>query len=338
MTLKERLGVLTSLGEYLRLHDDRLQAHMHRASTDNPWFTPENIRFALDQITAWLLNEEALMSWTKELKSTDRPKRVGVIMAGNIPLVGFHDLLCVFVSGNISIIKLSEKDKYLIPFLIKVLGELDARTTAYFEVVDKLQEFDAVIATGSNNSARYFEYYFSKYPHIIRRNRNAVAVLDGTESDTELSGLCDDLFIYFGLGCRSVSHCFVPHGYDFSRLIGQMKRYEHLSNHNKYRNNLDYNMALHMLNKVPHISIPNLILLENPALISPVGCLYYTFYQDREMVFETLKSQRGEIQCVVTNQDISGLPCVRFGDVQKPALDDYADGIDTLAFLQNLNG
>ncbi|HLF64022.1 MAG TPA: acyl-CoA reductase [Saprospiraceae bacterium] len=337
MTLQEKIKVLVSLGAYLLQYDERLQAHVHRASIDNPWFTLENIRYALNEIAGRMLNENALLQWTKSLKTSDKLRRVGVIMAGNIPVVGFHDLLCVFMSGNISVIKLSEKDKYLIPFMIKILEELDPRTSRYFEIVDKLTDIDAVIATGSNNSARYFEYYFAKYPHIIRRNRNAVAILDGKESDDELSGLCDDIFIYFGLGCRSVSHCFVPAGYDFTRLIEQMKRYEPLSNHNKYRNNLDYNMALQMLNKIPHIAVPNLILLENATLISPVGCLYYSFYQNKESLYKQLQLQCTEIQCVVTNHDVSGLPCIRFGKAQQPALDDYADGIDTLAFLQNLN-
>ncbi len=337
MTLRERIQVLMALGEILKQYDERLQAHAHRASVDNSWFTPENIRFAIDRIAEWLTDETALRNWTKSVKDHDVKCRVGVIMAGNIPAVGFHDLLCVFLSGNISVIKLSEKDKHLIPFFIKVLEESDPRSRQYFDIVDKLTDIDAVIATGSNNSARYFEYYFAKYPHIIRRNRNAVAILDGHESEEDLAGLADDIFTYFGLGCRSVSHCYVPEGYDFTKLINQMKRYEHLSNHNKYRNNLDYNMALHMLNKVRHIAIPNLILLETPILISPVGCLYYSFYQDREILVQQLTSQRDEIQCVATNHDIPGLPCVRLGKAQKPALGDYADGIDTLAFLENLN-
>lgn len=337
MTLGERIQILIELGEILKGYDDRLQAHAHRASVDNPWFTPENIRFAIDRIAEWLTDEAALTRWTKTIKNHAVSRRVGVIMAGNIPAVGFHDILCVFVSGNISVIKLSDKDKYLIPFMLKILEELDPRTQEYFEIVDKLQHIDAVIATGSNNSARYFEYYFSKYPYIIRRNRNAVAILDGLESDEDLSRLCEDIFMYFGLGCRSVSHCFVPEGYDFTRLVEKIKRYDDLANHNKYRNNLDYNMALHMLNQVPHIAIPNLILLESPVLISPVGCLNYSFYRDIETLISQLQDQRQDIQCVVTNHIIPELPCVRFGEAQKPAIDDYADGIDTLAFLQNLN-
>lgn len=344
MTLGERIQVLIGLGEILKQYDERLQAHAHRASVDNPWFTPENIRFAIDRIAEWLTDavpagrqEAALKHWTRTVKDPGIMRRIGVIMAGNIPAVGFHDILCVFVSGNISVIKLSDKDKYLIPFMLKVLEEHDPRTQQYFEFVDKLQNIDAVIATGSNNSARYFEYYFSKYPYIIRRNRNAVAVLSGTESDEDLAGLCEDIFMYFGLGCRSVSHCFVPEGYDFTRLVDQLKRYGDLANHNKYRNNLDYNIALNMLNQTPLISLTNLLLVENPALISPVSCLHYSYYHDIGELTDRLQNQSQEIQCVVTKFKLGDLPCVGFGEAQKPAIDDYADGIDTLAFLQNLN-
>jgi len=337
MTLEDRIRTLVQLGDYLRKSDERLNAHVHRASVDNPWFTEHNIHYALSEISDRMLQREALEEWTAVLKTVASPKRVGVVLAGNIPLVGFHDILSVYISGNISVIKLSDKDKFLIPFIIRILTEIDQRTEAYFEIVEKLQDFDAVIATGSNNSARYFEYYFEKYPNVIRRNRNAVAILDGSESADQLSGLCDDIFMYFGLGCRSVSHCFVPVGYDFTMLIEQMKRYEQLSDHNKYRNNLDYNMALQMLNKMPHIAIPNLILLENDELVSPVSCLNYSFYQDLEIVSGQLQSKADEIQCVVTTHTIPGLPCVTFGCAQQPALDDYADGINTLEFLQNLN-
>jgi len=336
MTLNERIQALTNLGEYLNTEDERFGAHINRASVDNPWFTEDNIHYALKEISGKWLQRDALENWTANLRNPDMSQRVGVILAGNIPLVGFHDVLSVFISGHVGVIKLSEKDKYLIPFLILLLGEIDPRTRSCFEIAEKLQDFDAVIATGSNNSARYFEYYFGKYPHIIRRNRNAVAVLDGKEGEDELAGLCEDVFTYFGLGCRSVSHCFVPEGYDFIRLIGQMKRYEYLANHNKYKNNLEYNMALHILNKTPHIALPHVILSENAELISPIGCLHYSFYQDRNVLTTYLLTKADDIQCVVANDDIESIPSVRPGQAQRPSLDDYADGINTLTFLQDL--
>jgi hypothetical protein len=257
-------------------------------------------------------------------------------MAGNIPLVGFHDLLCVFISGNISVIKLSDKDKHLLPFLIKLLNEINKDTEAYFRIIDKLQDFDAVIATGSNNSARYFEQYLGSYPNIIRRNMNAVAILEGDEESSELDGLCDDVFQYFGMGCRNVSHCYVPGGYDFEGLAVSAERYNDLANHDKYRNNLDYNLALHLLNRQPHVALPNLLIVENTPLISPVSTLFFSYYDSREQVDSNLTARKHEIQCVVSRKPIEGLRHAAFGKAQQPALDDYADGINTLAFLDTL--
>jgi len=337
VTFTERIGVLTQLSSYLSSNAERVHAHVHRASVDNPWFTEEFTGYAIGQIIDLLSNAERLRKWAALFESHTERKRVGIIMAGNIPMVGFHDLLCVFISGNTSVIKLSEKDKYLMPFLIKVLTELNPAAETYFEVVEKLKDFDAVIATGSNNSARYFEQYFAQCPHIIRRNRNAVAVLKGNETDEQLDGLCDDIFLYFGMGCRNVSHCFVPPGYDFTRLITRMSRYHYLSDHNKFRNNLEYNLALFVLNRTPHMALPNLILVEQDQLISPVSTLFYSSYEDIDSLGKDLIQQAEEIQCVVSNSTFPGLRNVAFGDAQRPALADYADGIDTLAFLQSMD-
>jgi hypothetical protein len=337
VTFTERIEALLALANQLSQKDERLAAHVHRASVDNPWFTKDFIDFALDQIIGMLRDPERLTEWAGAFQNQVRPRRVGLIMAGNIPLVGFHDLLCVFISGHISVIKLSDKDKYLLPFLIKLLSEIDARTSNYFVIVDKLSDFEAVIATGSNNSARYFEQYFGAYPHIIRRNMNAVAVLDGDEQEADLDGLCDDVFQYFGMGCRNVSHCCVPRGYDFAQFAVRAERYHDLAQHGKYKNNLDYNLALYLLNSSPHIALPNLIIAENTPLISPVSTLFYTYYDDRTQLQEALVSRAHEIQCVVSRTPIPGLRHAEFGKAQQPALDDYADGINTLSFLETLS-
>lgn len=337
MHLSDRIELLTNLGDYLARNDERVQAHLHRASVDNPWFTPEFLSYAIGQITGQLRVRSALEQWTAGLDDVPQVRRVGMIMAGNIPLVGFHDLLCVFIAGHTSVIKLSDKDKYLIPFLIKVLGEMDPRAAERFEIVDKLSDFDAVIATGSNNSARYFEHYFGKYRHIIRRNRNAVAILDGDESDEMLDALCDDVFLYFGMGCRNVSHVFVPEGYDFGRWIKKSERYQHLAQHNKYRNNLDYNLALLILNKTPHIALQHLVLVESPQWISPVSTLYYSYYRDQNTLLQQLREKASDIQCVVTRRPAEGLRTVQFGKAQQPAIDEYADGVNTLEFLKTLS-
>jgi hypothetical protein len=336
MELQQRIRVLVALGEYLRSNDERLQAHIHRASVDNPWFTQEFIGHAIDQISSKMLEERALTEWSKDVVEPAKQKNVGIIMAGNIPAVGFHDFLCVFISGHKSLIKLSEKDKYLIPFFLKIMGEKDARVEEYYSLVDKLSGMDAVIATGSNNSARYFESYFSQYPHIIRRNRNAIAVLDGNETIEELFGLADDIFLYFGMGCRSVSMAYLPTGYNFADLISQLHRSEYLAQHSKYKNNLDYNLALQILNKTPHIALPHLLLIESNTLISPVSCLYYSTYDDLNELEKKLEVQLSDIQCIVARKPIGSLRTVPFGEAQSPGLTDYADGVDVLAFLQNL--
>ncbi|MDX1408102.1 MAG: acyl-CoA reductase [Saprospiraceae bacterium] len=337
LTRKEKIEVLAALGAYLLESDERLAAHVHRASVSNPWFTKENIYFALDSIAREFLDAEALHAWLAHYPERPDPLRtVGLIAAGNVPLVGFHDVLSVFAAGHRTQLKVSERDQYLIPFLLKRLGELDPRAIPYFEIAETLSGFDAVIATGSNNSARYFKQYFGKYPHIIRMNRNAVAVLDGNESEEQLRNLCTDIFRFFGLGCRSVSHLFVPEGYEFDDLRQALQQWEEVSQHHKFRNNLDYNSAIYILNKEPHIGLPNLLLVEKEPLISPVGCLFYSHYASTDELERRLLAQAGEIQCVVSDLALTNIKPVPLGQAQRPRLDDYADGVNTLDFLFNL--
>ena len=261
---------------------------------------------------------------------------MGLIAAGNIPAVGFHDLLSVFAAGHISMIKYSEKDKYLLPFLIKKLIEIDERAGAYFVEVERLADFDAVIATGSNNSSRYFKQYFGKYPHIIRSNKNSVAFLNGCETPEELKDLGSDIFQYFGLGCRSVSHIMIPIEFDFERLCKAMSAYESLAEHPKYKNNLDYHLAILILNKDPHRHLPGVVLRESDELISPVGCLNYSYYYSYDELRKKLADSRNNIQCIVGHDKILSEPVVPFGSAQRPGLADYADGVDTMEFLTNL--
>lgn len=337
LTLDERIGAMAALGRYLQERDERLAAHMHRAGAQNPWFTDADMRHAIDAIATHFLDERKLRAWTRDVPSeTADSAIVGIIMAGNIPLVGFHDLLCTFIAGHRAQIRLSDKDKTLLPFLIRKLSEIEPHTSGYFDIVEKLKNFDAVIATGSNNTARYFQYYFGKYPHIIRKNRNAVAVLTGDETTEQLRRLGEDVFRYFGLGCRSVAHLYVPEGYDFTAIKQAFTDYEDIAQHQKYSNNLDYNLAIYILNKEPHIALPHLILLQNDDLISPVGCLYYSHYQDLQSLESKLLGLREDIQVVVTETQMRDLPMAGFGAAQQPALADYADGVDTLDFLLNL--
>ncbi len=338
MKLKDRIAVLTQLGKHLLEKDEYLEAVMHRTYSNNRWFTLENQREAVRAIAESFLRKEKLEPWLENYSVGENanPSTVGLVMAGNIPLVGFHDLLCVFVAGHKAQIKLSEKDKYLLPYLLELLARFNPDTAASFETVGKLKNFDAVIATGSNNSARYFEAYFGKYPHIIRKNRNAVAVLEGTEGSAELLALGKDIFQYFGLGCRNVSKIYVPESYAFDNLLEALHEYKELVLHEKYKHNFDYNYALYMLNRTPFLNNGCLILTENPSLQSRIAALHFEYYRDKNDLEIDLYRQRQEIQCLVAKTGFLNLKTVPFEKAQQPELGDYADGVDTMDFLLNL--
>ena len=337
LSVAEKIACLAELGRYINTLDDRLRAHMHRAVHANPWFTIENQEYALKEIANRFLDSELLEEWmTAYDVSDDKFINIGVIAAGNIPLVVFHDVLSVFMSGNVAQIKVSERDPHLLPFLLKKLGELNPDTNQYFNVTDRLAGFDAVIATGGNNSARYFEQYFGKYPNIIRKNRNGVAVLTGDESHEELIALGSDVFQYFGLGCRNVSHIFVPSDYNFEALAEAFKAHSNIVNHTKYRNNFDHNLAIFILNQFPYLDIERVLLVEDAHLISPIGCLYYSHYDNIDQLKSELSDRMDEIQCVVSHIEFEKSPVAAFGEAQRPSLKDYADGVDTMQFLTSL--
>jgi hypothetical protein len=251
-------------------------------------------------------------------------------MAGNIPLVGFHDLLSVFITGNYSHIKFSSKDDILLENLVKKIIKTEAAAEPYFIIRDTLKNVDAFIATGSNNSSRYFEYYFRNYPHIIRKNRTSVAILTGTETDEELERLADDVHLYFGLGCRNVTKIFVPENYNFEHLLQVFNKYHYLSNHNKYKNNYDYYLAIHILNKRYYMTNESIILVEDDSPFSNISQLHYSFYKDISEVENSLKNDE-RIQCIV------GKKGVDFGKAQTPQICDFADNVNTIEFLKSLN-
>lgn len=339
MTVQERIALMIRLGEHLREKEDELlQAWMSRTQFKNAWFTIENQQSAITAIAEEFLQEDKLLAWLAQYELSDSvaARKVGLVLAGNIPLVGFHDILCVFLSGHISRIKLSSKDEYVLAYFIKLLVQWDERAKAYFEIVDKLVDIEAVIATGSNNSARYFETYFSKYPHIIRKNRNAVAVLSGQESSEELHNLGKDVFRYFGLGCRNVSKIYVPEAYDFEELLTALHEFRDVVRHSKYKNNFDYNYAMYLLNKEPFLANGCILLREDEMIASRIANLNYEFYSDLTSLESQLKGKVAEIQCVVAQEDLLGGESLPFGTAQSPGLADYADGVDTLQFLLTL--
>ncbi len=337
MTINERIDVLVRLGEYLTNYEEPFQAIIHRSYVENSWFTKENVEQALTAIRTSFLDREKLERWVANYNfESETPRMVGLVMAGNIPLAGFHDLLCVFVAGHKARIKLSEKDKCLLPHLIEQMSTYHKDVQNYIELVERLKGFEAVIATGSNNTARYFEAYFGKYPNIIRKNRNSLAILTGEETKEELLALGNDIFRFFGLGCRSVSKIYIPEGYDFEILFDALVPFYELIHHNKFKNNFDYNYTMLILNKVKHESNGCILLTESKALQSRIGVIHYEYYTSKDELIASLKEQAEQIQCIVSKEELAPLRVVKLGKAQYPALDDYADGVDTMAFLETI--
>jgi hypothetical protein len=333
MKLQQRIDLLTRLGEYIQSDSDTWQQAKERASRENSWFIPEFIELAVTNIATAFLQKQALTAWAAHYNlpadSPTDPKKVGIVMAGNIPLVGFHDMLCVFISGHIACIKPSSKDEVLIKHLVNVMASWDEAIKDLIIFAPMLKGCAAYIATGSNNSAGYFEYYFAKYPHIIRRNRTSVAVLTGHETSAELDQLANDVYLYFGLGCRNVTKLYVPKDYDFEPLLNTFRKYNYLADHNKYKNNYDYNLALHILNKKFYMSNESLLLVEDASVFSPISQLNYEYYTDKDSLLASLR-QNENLQCV------AGKDFTQFGTTQQPSLYDYADGVDTMRFLTTL--
>ncbi len=302
-----------------------------KASRENGWFTPEFIDLQVNRISQHYLNPEALNLLVNTYKISDpaQPKTVGLIMAGNLPLVGFHDFMCIFLSGHKQAVKMSSKDNILFRHLVEVMTRWNPEISSCVNIQEMLKGCDAYIATGSDNSSRYFDYYFSKYPHIIRRNRTSVAVLNGNETMDQLQALADDVYQFFGLGCRNVTKLYVPKEYDFVPLLEAFKKYNHLFDHNKYKNNYDYQLAILIINKLYYMTNGSIILKESKELFSAISVLHYKFYDNLKEV-ENFLDGNESVQCIVGENHIP------FGKTQEPGILDYADGVDTMKFLQSL--
>lgn len=342
--LKERIQAFSDLGILFRENsssqkiktfqkwDSELNKLLKDSYQHNSWFTENNLKLSLKNWSAEL-NKKNIENWLKnykiELKSS---KTVAIIMAGNVPIVGFHDLMCSLILGFKCTVKLSSDDKILIPLIVKFIqSRFDGFKEKVFFESNILKNFDAVIATGSNNSHKYFEYYFGKYPNLLRKTRHSVAVLNGNESDSELAMLSNDVFDYFGLGCRSVSKIFIPKGYDLDLLFNAFYMKRFVIDHNKYANNYDYNKAVYLMSEEKFYDNGFVILKEEKKLGSPIACVYFEYYDDLVQVQNIIKINNQNIQCVVSNEKIFN--GISFGTTQCPKLSDYADNVDTLKFL-----
>lgn len=354
MTFEQRISAFNELGQFFNFiinnystqdkelaekfedwKDDAAYA-ISDAEAYNNWFTKENITLALKNWSEALTTEN-LHAWTKKYPYAEAPKNVGIIMAGNLPLVGFHDLLSVVISGNNALIKTSSKDDKLIQLVIKFLYSVNEEFKTIIQTVERLEDFEAVIATGSNNTARYFEQYFGKVPHIIRKNRTSVAVLNGLETEEDLKKLGDDLFIYYGLGCRNVTKLYVKDEAQLPNVFEAIFPWgETVINHPKYANNYDYNRAIYLLGKDEFLDNNFVLLKKDSSLHSPIAVVNYETYTDINEVKHYLAEHNDQIQCVVGNEMKDNPNYVEFGQTQFPKLTDYADNIDTLKFLAEL--
>ncbi|MDR0969910.1 MAG: acyl-CoA reductase [Lentimicrobiaceae bacterium] len=324
--------------ETLNVDQKAFVSAMQKSSQTNPWFTSENINLAVSNLIE-MLHEDSLRKWVANYAMNDEkePLTIGVVMAGNIPLVGFHDFLCVLMSGNRFFGKLSHDDQYLLPALAEMLQKIEPEFSDSISfTTERLSDFDAIIATGSNNTARYFDYYFGKYPNLIRKNRNSVAVLTGKETNADFEKLADDVFAYFGLGCRSVSTLLVPTAYDFTSLLEIFSNRANVINHARYFNNYEYNKAVFLINKVSHFDNGCLLLTQSDQLNTPISVLHYRYYDSINQVLDLLNNHQEKIQCVVSKNAFL-LNSFDFGMAQKPDVQHYADNVDIMQFLLSLH-
>lgn len=332
------IDIFSTLGTQLSYPDEELNTLINNEHYYNAWFTPASVAQAV-RAAGKMLNKSDLSAWLGkyDLDHNKESKKIGLILAGNIPLVGFHDVLCVLVTGNYALIKASAQDARLIKFVLKILVNIAPALETQFSFVERLANFDAIIATGSNNTSRYFEYYFSKVPNIIRKNRNSVAILTGNETPEQLYKLGHDIFDYYGLGCRNVSKLLVPEGYDFVPFFEAIEPYQPIINHHKYNNNYDYNKSIYLVNKDKHFDNGFLLVKEDDRMVSPLAVVFYEQFNDLLAVETLIARENKNIQCIVSAAPIGASnQVVGFGESQQPALWDYADSIDTLDFLTKL--
>jgi hypothetical protein len=352
MVQKDKINAFIALGKFLsqfqldkntksdnvkynEIYFDRFVNLIELSQSHNGWFTPEQVYYSINSWTE-ALTETNLNQWISTYDfSKVHSKTVGLILAGNIPLVGFHDFLSVLIAGHKVLVKTSSNDQHLLPFLAEYLIETAPEFKNYIEFTEgKLENFDAVIATGSNNTARYFEYYFKDKPSIIRKNRNSVAVLNGNETKEDLTNLGEDIFRYFGLGCRNVSKLFVPKGYDFKNFFEAIFVYQDIIKYERYANNYDYNKAVFLMSLFQLLDNGFVTIKEDTSYASPISSIFYEFYEDIEEVKTRLQNDADHIQCIVSNGLVDN--SIAFGQTQQPKLWDYADNVDTLAFLLKL--
>jgi len=337
MNFEKRLQAFVELGlELSNINDQEINEISTVAKSKNGWFDEKEIKRSIEGLIK-ILDADQLKKWSNQYNfDNQNPKKVGVIMAGNIPFVGFHDLLCVLLAGHHLMAKLSSQDSILMKYIVDKLLESAPNFNVSFP--GKLTGMEAVIATGSDNSARYFDYYFKNIPNLIRKNRTSVAVLSGKETQKDFIKLGEDIFSYYGLGCRNVSKVLYPKGFDLTKMLDGFESYSHVANHHKYRNNYDYNKSIYLVNRVAHLDSGYLLLNENKSMVSPISVLYTEEYEDIADCERILIENESKIQCIVSDMNFNNHRenQVSFGNAQYPQVSDYADQVDTMSFLSSL--
>lgn len=334
LTRIEKIKVLGLLKTEIKENSEWRDCLINEAKHHNLWFSPRMTETAIDSIADCFLEEKLLIDWLKDYPESNNQQNVGVILAGNIPLVGFHDILSVWMMGHVCWIKMSSKDEFLMKAILNKLFELDTRIKEELVIEERFNKADAVIATGSNNTFRYFEYYFKDKPNLLRKNRIGIAVLNGEESQEELDSLASDAMLYFGLGCRNTAKLFLPEGYDVLKLRESFEKWSFILENGKYKSNYDYTYAIYLMNKVKFYALGPIVLLETKDLHSRIACINYEFYSDIKEVQDKLSIVGEEVQCVSSKAGISDE--IAFGTPQTPRLNQYADGVNTLEFLASL--
>ncbi len=330
----ERIEVLCQLGDWANQNQE-LESILEKSRQENPFFIPQFSRTALEAVFEWH-KKPVLESWLESVPHDTLPKEIGLVLAGNIPLVGWHDLLSVFSSGNVAKYKPSSQDKVLIDWLINGLVEINPAVRPYFQKVENLKKVDALIATGSNNTIAHFNYYFRNIPRLVRGSKSSLAILYGFEKEEELIPLCDDIMLYFGLGCRNVTKLLVPVDYDFDLLFRAMEKYRFFTDHNKFQNNAIYHKSIFLMNGTTFLDNEILMIREDPSLFSPLSVLNFEKYHSLENAKSLIAGHQPDLQCLLSFQG-KWENSIPFGMAQKPKIDDYADGVNTLKFLNSLS-
>ncbi|MBT8232216.1 MAG: acyl-CoA reductase [Saprospiraceae bacterium] len=338
MSLDSRIKAFAQLSDCINENNEELQSVVVQACLKNPWFNKENVWKALLAIKQQFLDESLLKAWLSHYDSNQFTggKNVGLVLAGNIPLVGFHDVLSVLLTGHNALIKYSEKDKVLTSYLIEQLIKKSPEFESRIKSVERLKSFDALIATGNNTTGAHFEKYFSHVPNIIRKNRHAVGVIFKDDSVASLKPIGEDVFAYFGLGCRNISKLYIEDGFKLDTFFEAIYDYNHVINHNKYKNNYDYSNALFLLNQVSFLSNNFLLLKCDEEISSRIATLHYSYFNKASDVEKELMVKKDQIQCVLSNKTLDNQRTFKLGSAQQPGLMDYADNVDTVSFLNKL--